>query len=291
VSSARRVSQATSGYDRVGTDHLDRCLEHKTPGHLPIGYQCLRPASGNAGRYPVIGARLDSTYRFIRFARNDSMSGPGPTSWPRPDPHTSPHRSNVRGSSRGGRAAGHRFSRLYRHAVRLVVSVPGAGHGAVHHGFLWVARAGRVLAAMTLRSARFDDLRAGCAWAFPAVSCELAATRPEGVAAVLAQVDRATTHGWWAFRFVCYEAALGGSAPCGTWPMPGLPLAWFGICAAPEIVPVVRPANPGAYRVGGGPPSGGRAALATSRCRPGAHRRRRHLPVQPHQPHDRLGQR
>ncbi|WP_431874202.1 aminodeoxychorismate synthase component I [Amycolatopsis sacchari] len=99
--------------------------------------------------------------------------------------------------------------------------------------------------------ARFDDLRAGTAMAFPEIAYDLVAHRPEDVVGVLAELDRATADGWWAFGYVAYEAASGldPALPVHD-PVPGLPLAWFGVCAAPESVPVVTPPEPGAYRVG-----------------------------------------
>jgi para-aminobenzoate synthetase/4-amino-4-deoxychorismate lyase len=100
-------------------------------------------------------------------------------------------------------------------------------------------------------SARFDDVRAGIAWAFPEIAYDLVAVRLDQVAAVLRELDRATADGWWAFGFVSYEAAtaLDPSLPAHE-PVPGLPLAWFGVAAAPDVVPVVRPPEPGAYRLG-----------------------------------------
>lgn len=98
---------------------------------------------------------------------------------------------------------------------------------------------------------RFDDLRAGLAWSFPEIAFDLVATRPDQVAPVLAELDRVTARGWWAFGFVSYEAAAGLDAGLAVHePVAGLPLAWFGVCARPEFVPVVQPAEPGAYRIG-----------------------------------------
>lgn len=99
--------------------------------------------------------------------------------------------------------------------------------------------------------ARFDDLRAGVALAFPEIAYDLVADRPEHVAPVLAELDRATADGWWAFGFVSYEAAAGLDPSLAVHePVPGLPLVWFGVCARPEVVPVVRRPEPGTYRVG-----------------------------------------
>jgi para-aminobenzoate synthetase/4-amino-4-deoxychorismate lyase len=71
------------------------------------------------------------------------------------------------------------------------------------------------------------------------------------VAAVLAEVEYATRKGWWAFGFVSYEAAAGLDPALAVHPpVAGLPLAWFGISARPERVPVVRPSRRRGYRVG-----------------------------------------
>jgi len=86
--------------------------------------------------------------------------------------------------------------------------------------------------------ARFDDLRAGVAVVFPEVAHVLVARRPSDVAPVLADLERAVAGGRWAFGFVSYEAAAGFGLPVAD-PVPGLPLAWFGVCAAPRRVPVI----------------------------------------------------
>jgi para-aminobenzoate synthetase/4-amino-4-deoxychorismate lyase len=100
-------------------------------------------------------------------------------------------------------------------------------------------------------TARFDDLRAGTALAFTDLAYDLVATRPEHVPQVLAEVERATRQGWWAFGFLAYEAAAGLDPGLAVHdPVPGLPLAWFGISAAPESVPVVTPPPARAYRMG-----------------------------------------
>ncbi|WP_236791594.1 aminodeoxychorismate synthase component I [Amycolatopsis sp. GM8] len=100
-------------------------------------------------------------------------------------------------------------------------------------------------------SARFDDLREGTALCFPDFAYDLVATRPEHVPGVLAEVEYATRKGWWAFGFVSYEAAAGldPALPVHE-PVPGLPLAWFGVSTRPEPVPVVTPPVRRAYRVG-----------------------------------------
>ncbi|HWD05435.1 MAG TPA: aminodeoxychorismate synthase component I [Amycolatopsis sp.] len=87
-------------------------------------------------------------------------------------------------------------------------------------------------------SARFDDLRAGAAVAFPGFAYDLVAWRPSEVEPVLAELERATARGWWAFGFVSYEAAAGFGLPV-TDSVPGLPLAWFGVSARPMRVRLV----------------------------------------------------
>jgi para-aminobenzoate synthetase/4-amino-4-deoxychorismate lyase len=67
----------------------------------------------------------------------------------------------------------------------------------------------------------------------------LVAERPEQVVRVLAEVERATDSGSWAFGYVAYEAAAGldphlvvhRSSPMG------MPLVWFGLCDEPTPVP------------------------------------------------------
>ncbi|WP_051362545.1 aminodeoxychorismate synthase component I [Amycolatopsis thermoflava] len=98
---------------------------------------------------------------------------------------------------------------------------------------------------------RFDDLRAGTALRFPQVARELVATRPDEVPAVLAEVEAASHRGWWAFGFLSYEAAAGlGPAMPAHDPVEGLPLAWFGLAAAPERVEVQEPAEAVGYQLG-----------------------------------------
>lgn len=102
--------------------------------------------------------------------------------------------------------------------------------------------------------ARFDDLRAGRRMLFgPADAEALVASEPGDVLPVLRTVEEATRAGMWAAGFVSYEAAAGlGSPlpvraalpaqPCGE-----LPLAWFGLFAAPspgEPLEAPGPATP-----------------------------------------------
>jgi para-aminobenzoate synthetase/4-amino-4-deoxychorismate lyase len=87
--------------------------------------------------------------------------------------------------------------------------------------------------------ARFDDLRAGTAVRCPAPYRVLVAERPAEVVGVLAEVERATDAGCWAFGYVAYEAAsalephlaVHDSTPLG------MPLVWFGLCDEPVPVP------------------------------------------------------
>jgi para-aminobenzoate synthetase/4-amino-4-deoxychorismate lyase len=98
--------------------------------------------------------------------------------------------------------------------------------------------------------ARFDDLTAGSALRFPEAEQVLAAWSPGDVAGVLDEVDRRTSAGAWAFGFVAYEAASGLDPVLATRdPVDGLPLAWFGITAAPSDTSVVRP-GPGGWTAG-----------------------------------------
>lgn len=100
--------------------------------------------------------------------------------------------------------------------------------------------------------ARFDDLRSGTACRFPDLAYDLVATVPADVPEVLAEVDRATREGWWAYGFVAYEAA-GGLDPSLAVHAPddGLPLAWFGVASAPERVPLMDTGGGREYRLGG----------------------------------------
>lgn len=86
--------------------------------------------------------------------------------------------------------------------------------------------------------ARFDDLHAGAAIAFPEFTHTLVARRPSDVEPVLAELDRAVAGGRWAFGFVSYEAAAGFGLSVAD-PVAGLPLAWFGVATAPLRVPVI----------------------------------------------------
>jgi para-aminobenzoate synthetase/4-amino-4-deoxychorismate lyase len=91
--------------------------------------------------------------------------------------------------------------------------------------------------------ARFDDLQSGTALRCPSPSRVLTAARAEDVAPVLAEVERATAAGRWAFGYLAYEAATGLDAalPVADPDPDGPPLAWFGICGPPTHVPPVAP--------------------------------------------------
>jgi para-aminobenzoate synthetase/4-amino-4-deoxychorismate lyase len=86
--------------------------------------------------------------------------------------------------------------------------------------------------------ARFDDLRAGSALECPPPFRVLAATTAADVVPVLAEVERATAAGHWAFGYVGYEAAPGLDPGLPVHPPEpgGPPLAWFGLCDAPVAV-------------------------------------------------------
>jgi para-aminobenzoate synthetase/4-amino-4-deoxychorismate lyase len=99
--------------------------------------------------------------------------------------------------------------------------------------------------------ARFDDLRAGVAWEFGPPTAVLVAARPADVEPLLAELERATADGWWAYGWLAYEAAAGLDPLLAVHPgSGGLPLAWFALCAAPALVPPVRAPEPGAYHLG-----------------------------------------
>jgi para-aminobenzoate synthetase/4-amino-4-deoxychorismate lyase len=99
--------------------------------------------------------------------------------------------------------------------------------------------------------ARFDDLQTGRAWLFPSPRHVVVASSPQEVLPALAEVDRATRAGSWAFGYVAYEAAAGIDPVLPVLaPRPDAePLAWFGLCGPPERVSPVAPpqARPPAY--------------------------------------------
>ncbi|GAA3165025.1 aminodeoxychorismate synthase component I [Blastococcus jejuensis] len=94
--------------------------------------------------------------------------------------------------------------------------------------------------------ARFDDLVSGTALLFSPPHRVLTARRPEDVVPVLAEVDRATARGDWAFGYVSYEAASGldPTLAVSTGSPEDPPLSWFGLCRPPaQVAPVDRPAR------------------------------------------------
>jgi para-aminobenzoate synthetase / 4-amino-4-deoxychorismate lyase len=87
--------------------------------------------------------------------------------------------------------------------------------------------------------ARFDDLKTGTAVRCPPPYRVLVAERPDEVVGVLAEVERATDAGRWAFGYVAYEAAAGldPHLPVHGAGLMGIPLVWFGLCDEPAPVP------------------------------------------------------
>ena len=122
---------------------------------------------------------------------------------------------------------------------------------------------------------RFDDLVAGSALAFPEADRVLVAREPADVVPVLAEVERATAAGAWAFGYLAYEAAAGldpGAAVPARSPGETLPLAVFGLADRAHEVPPVAP-PPGRHRdYTAGPwrrdwtPAGHRDAVAAVRA-------------------------
>jgi para-aminobenzoate synthetase/4-amino-4-deoxychorismate lyase len=104
-------------------------------------------------------------------------------------------------------------------------------------------------------TARFDDLTDGTAISFRRPSRVLTADRPEDVVPVLAEVERATQAGRWAFGYLAYEAAAGldpGWAVAARTAADDLPLAVFALCDEPAEVPPIAPPPGGArgYSIG-----------------------------------------
>ncbi|MGY1841515.1 MULTISPECIES: aminodeoxychorismate synthase component I [unclassified Modestobacter] len=97
----------------------------------------------------------------------------------------------------------------------------------------------------TTSGARFDDLVAGTALRCPPPHRVLVAERADQVPGVLAEVERATAAGSWAFGYLAYEAAAGldPALPVAPPAGDGPPLAWFGLCGAPEEVLPVAPSS------------------------------------------------
>ena len=97
--------------------------------------------------------------------------------------------------------------------------------------------------------ARFDDVTTGRALHFEKVTRTLTARDPYEVLDVLRAAEQATQQGSWAFGYVAYEAAAGlhPALPVHE-SLEDLPLAWFAICAPPDVVPVIGPTVGGRYR-------------------------------------------
>ena len=93
---------------------------------------------------------------------------------------------------------------------------------------------------------RFDDLRTGASWQFGPPRRIVTTSETGQVIAALAEVDRATRDGSWAYGFVSYEALpanrpldkLGerGAENQGAEDR-GVPLVWFAITEAPDTTP------------------------------------------------------
>jgi para-aminobenzoate synthetase/4-amino-4-deoxychorismate lyase len=94
--------------------------------------------------------------------------------------------------------------------------------------------------------ARFDDVPAGSALRFATPHRVLTAAVPSEVAPLLAELDRATRAGDWAFGYLGYEAAAGLDPGLATHPPApdGPPVAWFGLGDAPRRVPLVAASTP-----------------------------------------------
>lgn len=123
---------------------------------------------------------------------------------------------------------------------------------------------------------RFDDLVAGSALAFPGADRVLVAREPADVVPLLAEVERVTAAGAWAFGYLAYEAAAGldpGLAVPARAPDEALPLAVFGLSAQAVTVPPVAPLPGRGRDYTAGPwrrewtPAGHRDAVAAVRRR------------------------
>ncbi len=121
---------------------------------------------------------------------------------------------------------------------------------------------------------RFDDLLAGSALAFPSADRVLVARDPADVVPLLAEVERATAGGAWAFGFLAYEAAAGLDPALAVAARPAgetLPLAVFGLAATATAPPPIAlpPGRDRGYTAGpwrpGWTPAGHREAVAAVR--------------------------
>ncbi len=124
-------------------------------------------------------------------------------------------------------------------------------------------------------SGRFDDLAAGSALVFPRADRVLVASEPHEVVPLLAEVERATADGAWAFGYLAYEAAPGldpGLAVPRRAPGETLPLAVFGLTGEMTSAPPIAlpPGRARDYLAGpwqhGWTPVGHRDAVAAVRA-------------------------
>ncbi len=122
---------------------------------------------------------------------------------------------------------------------------------------------------------RFDDLLAGSALVFPRADRVLVAREPDEVVPLLAEVERATAGGAWAFGYLAYEAAAGldpGLAVPSRAPGETLPLAVFGLTGEVTTPPPIAPPPGRARDYAAGPwrhgwtPDGHRDAVAAVRA-------------------------
>jgi para-aminobenzoate synthetase/4-amino-4-deoxychorismate lyase len=102
---------------------------------------------------------------------------------------------------------------------------------------------------------RFDDLRGGSALSFTRPFRVLVADDPAEVVPVLAEVERATERGCWAFGYVAYEAAAGLDrrwSVASRRAFGALPLVVFALCEQPDEVSTVAvpPSRARGYAVG-----------------------------------------
>lgn len=123
---------------------------------------------------------------------------------------------------------------------------------------------------------RFDDLRAGSSHLLRASHGVLRADRLADVVPVLRAAEEAAARGLWAFGFLAYEAAPAFDPGLAVHqPVPGLPLAWFGLAGALEPAAAPRrgssspsglPGPSGAPGPSSGPGGGGRYAAGPWDC-------------------------
>ena len=92
--------------------------------------------------------------------------------------------------------------------------------------------------------ARFDDLRSGTALRCPAPDRILVAEHPGEVVGVLAEVQRATDSGRWAFGYVAYEAAAGLDPQLAVHPSTPMGCRWSGSGSVMSRFPCLRCSRP-----------------------------------------------